>query len=197
MQMQMLKPAVMTALLQRAPTPARSSKKDTDMARRLKIGKAIDILRYDYECFMDQGLSDFSIYNPEIVFRDPDVSNMSCVGVQLYRWLSQTGRGIFKLSLSGASLQIDKVEHCCTDKLEIRWTLQGEPRLRALVNMSPKNTYRHIYTGLSEYTFDHKGLIVEHIISNVEPNPSKSHSMAFWLWLSKNKCLAHCGPPIH
>ncbi|KAL6766256.1 CPL14 [Auxenochlorella protothecoides x Auxenochlorella symbiontica] len=120
------------------------------------VGDVIRTLRDDIPCIFWKPF-DYHIYRDDVVFRDPNISFRGLTNYKLVIWsLTTFGRLFF----AGKEVSVVNIWQPEEGIIKMRWQVQARPRLWWLAE--------GVFDGISEYRLDHRGLVQEHLVTNVQ-----------------------------
>jgi hypothetical protein len=161
--------------------PKRNEKKGNEW--EMAVGKAIDLLRRDLPHLLNQGIPDTSVYSPDITFIEHHL-NLHTRGLKSYLalvTLAKTGMSLFYENPTLEIVSMNQVRASDGDfSVNVRWIIEGTSRPALLASGLFATTHRtmqkqpiekSVFEGVFVYRFDDFGLICEHVLQDVEPNP--------------------------
>lgn len=123
------------------------------------VGSVIDSLRADYPRLAEEEPS-LEMYSEVVTLRSP--AGILCQGIPAYRGVLWFMRAQLRLFFSSRTIQVLGLYHdkdAC--QIYVRWRLSGHSRVA--LPSSPV----FIYDGLSIYTLNDEGYIMDHLLDNI------------------------------
>ena len=135
------------------------------------MGRAIETLRRDTPYMLERD-PDFSVYAPNMVFRESIWGHGVLHGLDTYRRALRWIRVLLRWSFSRPSVEVTNVINRGSDAVQIWWSFHATPRSLPgvlLGGAAPRDVVR--FDGISVYHFDRRGRVSSHDIINILPPP--------------------------